>query len=161
MSLGYYSGLGDAATTGAVLLYQGGWQVTPTLNVNTIISRVSNALKQYGLQVLNSQNDGGAFTLTNFNVMLTLQVTGAGFNVPADAGSLVDHAYYTVVGRMPVFSSTTLQSAPGGQVPVLIPPGGDPNAPPPEPPDLTTWLESNALWIALAVGAAIVLPKFL
>jgi hypothetical protein len=150
------------APTGSLLLYQGQWQVTPTLNVNTIISRVSQALKAYGLQVVNSQNDGGAFTIGNFNVMLTLQVTGSGFNQPADAGSIVDHAYYTVQGHMPVFSSTTLQSAPGSSVPALVPPGTGTNpATPNAAQTFTQWLESNAFWLGLGVVAVVVLPKIL
>lgn len=154
----YGLGNGAGAPTGSILLYQGQWQVTPTLNVNTIVSRVASAVRAYGLQVLNSQNDGGIFTLGNFNVMLTLQVTGVGFNLPEDAGTIVDHAYYTVVGRMPVFSSTVLQSAPGAGVPPLIPQDGS-GAQNPPPPDLGTWLQSNAWWLALVAGAAYVLPK--
>ena len=155
--------LGDdtGAPYGSLLTYQGTWQTTPTLNVNTIVSQVSQAIRGYGLQVTNSQNSGGVFTLGNFNVMLTLQVIGSGFAQAADAGSIVDHAYYTVVGRMPVASATFVQSAPGLPTPPPNIPGGgapDPNAP---PPDLTTWLESNAWWIGLLVVGAVVLPKVL
>ena len=149
------------AATGSLLLYQGQWQVTPTLNVNTIISRVSQAIRSYGLQVVNSQNDGGAFTVGNFNVMLTLQVTGGGYGQPLDAGSMVDHAYYSVVGRMPVFSSTTLQSAPGSPVPSLISPTASASATPAAPQTLTQWFESNAWLIGLGIVAAVVLPKVL
>jgi hypothetical protein len=162
MMLGELYGLGDdaaGAPTGSVLLYQGVWQVTPTLNVNTIVSRVSQSVRMYGLQVTNSQNDGGAFTLGNFNVTLLLQVTGGGYALPSDAGAMVDHAYYSVVGSMPVSSSAFLQSAGGaygGGVPPNVPGGS--GAP---PPDLTTWLTSNAWWIALLGAAVVVLPKIL
>lgn len=148
------------APTGSLLLYQGQFQVTPTLNVNTIISRVNAAVRAYGLQVTNSQTDGGALTIGNFNVMLTLQVTGAGFNQPSDAGSIVDHAYYTVTGHMPVFSSTTLQSAPGSSIPSLIP-GATSAATAGTPQTATQWFESNAWWIVAATVAAVVLPKVL
>lgn len=163
MMLGELYGLGDdaaGAPTGSVLLYQGVWQVTPTLNVNTIISRVSQAVRMYGLQVTNSQNDGGPLTLGNFNVTLLLQVIGGGYGLPSDAGSMVDHAYYSVVGMMPVSSSTFLQSAGGaygGGIPPNVPPGGS-GAP---PPDLTTWIEGNAWWLALLAVGAMVLPKLL
>ena len=146
------------APTGSILLYQGQFQVTPTLNVNTIIARVSAAVRSYGLQVLNSQNDGGAFTIGNFNVSFTLQVTGSGFASPSDAGSIVDHAYYTTVGRMPVFSSTLVQSAPGSPVPTLLPPNMEPGGINPPPSSLTSWLEQNAMWLGLGVLAVAVLP---
>jgi hypothetical protein len=146
------------APTGSLLQYQGTFQVSPTLNVNTIISQVSQAVRQYGLQVVNQQNSGGALTIGNFNVQLTLQVTGSGFAQPGDAGSIVDHAYYSVTGHMPVFSSTVLQSGPGSSVPSLIPtpPGSTPTTAPPS--TFTGWLEQNAMWIGIAVVAVAVLP---
>lgn len=164
MTLAYYDGLGmlgddPGAPYGSLLTYQGTWQTMPTLNVNTIVSRVGQAVRGYGLQVTNSQNDGGAFTLGNFNVMLTLQVTGSGYGQASDAGSMVDHAYYSVVGRMPVASATFLQSAPGMQTPPPNIPGGipDPNA----PPEFGSWLQNNAWWLALIGAAALILPKYL
>ena len=140
------------APSGSVLLYQGTWQVTLTLNVNTIISRVSQMLQSYGLQVATQSSTGGAFTVGNFNIALTLKVTGSGFAQPSDAGSIVDHAYYTVVGRMPVSSSTFLQSMSG--VPSNVP--GSTTA---APGTLTAWLEQNALWLGLGLGAIVVLPN--
>jgi len=143
------------APTGAILVYQGTWQAMPTLNPNSIVAQVSAALKAYGLQVVNSQSTGGALTIGNFNVALTLQVTGAGFAQPSDAGSIVDHAYYTVTGHMPVSSGTFLQSAPG--VPSNQPGGQQPG----QPESITEWFEDNAWWILALGAAALVLPKVL
>jgi hypothetical protein len=146
------------APTGSLLRYQGTFQVSPTLNVNTIVSQVSAAVRSYGLQVVDQQNSGGALTIGNFNVQLTLQVIGSGFANPSDAGSIVDHAYYTVTGHMPVFSSTVLQSAPGTPIPSLVPtpPGSSPAVAPPT--TFTAWLEQNAMWVGLGVVAIVVLP---
>lgn len=146
------------APTGSILVYQGTWQAFPTLNPNGILSRVSSALRSYGLQVVNSQSDAGVLTIGNFNVQLTLQVINAGYGQPSDAGSLVDHAYYTVTGHMPVTSGTFLQSAPG--VPSNLPPGSQ-NAPPQPPQNFTQWFEQNAWWIGALVVGAVVLPKVL
>lgn len=145
--------------TGSLLLYQGRWQTTTTLNVSTIISQVTNFFRQYGLQSVNVQTDGGALTVGNFNVMITLQVTGAGFAQPSDAGSIVDHGYYTATGHMPVFSSTVVQSAPGSGVPALV--AGGTTAPPASPSTTSsalTWLESNALWVGLGLFAIVIGP---
>ncbi len=164
------SGSGSSGVmSGSLLQYQGTWQVTPTLNVNTIISRVSQAVKAYGLQVASAQTTGGAVTLGNFNVSFVLQVTGSGFAQPADAGSIVDHAYYTVVGRMPVASATALQSGPGSSLPSIVPPENPqvsttptswfssffPQTP---PQSIGDWLQSNALWIGLGIAAIVILP---
>lgn len=144
------------APSGSLLVYQGKWQVSATLNANTIISRVVNALRTYGLAVVNMQNDAGALTLTSFNVSLTLQVQGDGFAQPSDAGSIVDHAYYTVTGHMPVFSSTVLQSSPGS---TSLFPASTPTAAVPQ--STSQWLQSNAWWLVLAGVAAIALPRML
>jgi len=153
------------APSGSLLLYQGQWQVTPTLNVSTIISRVSQALRTYGLQVINSQTDGGAFTLTSFNVTFTLQVTGSGFAQPSDAGSIVDHALYTVTGHMPVFSSTVLQAGPGASIPILVTPStpAGSSAPGSSPAGGSTllWFEQNAMSIGLLIAAMVVLPPLI
>ena len=143
------------APSGSQLLYQGTWQVTATLNINTIISRVSQAIRANGLQVVSAQNTGSVLSIGNFNVAFTLQVIGPGFAQPVDAGSIVDHAYYSVVGRMPVFSATVLQSAPGSSLPTIVPPtpGATPGA-----TGITAWLESNALWLGLGIVAITVLP---
>jgi hypothetical protein len=164
------SGSGSSGvTTGSLLQYQGTWQVTPTLNVNTIISRVSQAVKAYGLQVASAQTTGGAVTLGNFNVSFALQVTGSGFAQPSDAGAIVDHAYYTVVGRMPVASATALQSGSYSSLPSIVPSSNPQVSTTPTswfgsffqqtPPQSTSqWLQNNAWWIGLGVVAVVILP---
>lgn len=144
------------APTGSLLRYQGTWQVTTTLNVNTIISRVNALLGQYGLQMVSSSNSGGALTVGNFNVQLLLQVTGSGFAQPSDAGSIVDHAYYSTTGRMPVSSATVLQSS-GASVPTLpgIPSTSTASSASASSgqSSFTSWLEQNAIWLLLAAVA--------
>ena len=144
------------APTGAYLTYQGTWTVTFTQSANDIISKVGAALAAFGLKLTNSNSTVGALAsagLSTFTVQLQLLVTGPGFAQPGDAGSFVDHAFYTVTGKMPVASSTSVQSLPGGATV-----GG---APPPAAQSLTAWLEDNAFYIGLGIAAVVLLPKLI
>jgi len=144
------------APTGSYLTYKGTWAVTLTQSADTIISKVRAALAESGLQVTNVNAQVGVAAsagLTSFAVSLQLLVTGSGFAQPSDAGSIVDHAYYSVTGKMPVSSSTVVQSLPSG--------AGAGAAPPPAGQDWSTWLQDNALWIGLGIVGVVVLPKLL
>ena len=146
--------VGAGAPTGSVLVYQGTWQAFPTLNPNTIISRVAAALPQVGLQVTNQQTDASVVTIGNFNVNFTLQVTGPGFGNASDAGLDVNHAYYTVTGHMPVSGATFLQSAVSG-IPRNLP-GTTPST-----TSMTSWFEQNAGTVGLLAVAIVVIPALI
>jgi hypothetical protein len=75
----------------------------------------------------------------------------------------VDHYVYLVTGSMPLSSSVPSVQAPNTSTPAPTGQPGVVGAPPSGGPatDLTTWLEQNAFWIALGVGALVVLPKLL
>ena len=136
--------VGAGAPTGAVLIYQGTWEVVhrtwqiggqwlPT-DPATIIAQVSSNVSGLGLQVLNQSSDAGTYQTyvvgSPFHVTLQLQVTGQGFASPNDAKSIVDHAYYTVMNAMPITSSINVVSLPaGGQIPVPLPGGQLPGGP--------------------------------
>lgn len=167
--------VGAAAPTGAVLQYQGTWEVVhstgwkiagqwlPTSPAD-IISQVSYNLP--GLQVINQSNDAG-FSQTwvqgaPFHVTLVLQVTGPGFASPNDAKSIVDHAYYTVMGGMPITSSINVSSLPGGgQIAVPLPPGQQPLAPITTASSMTSWFQQNTGTFILLAIALVALPPLI
>jgi hypothetical protein len=121
-------------------------------------------------------------------VNLVLQVTnGQGFLSVNDPISIIEHYVYTVSGLMPQSSTITSVrppsaapgSTPGSTTPNYQAAGIDPitglpysgvaydACPDPQNPacgqttDFATWLENNALWIGLGIGALVLLPKVL
>jgi hypothetical protein len=174
--------------TGAIVLYQGTWDVSlvDALNANAMVSAVSQAIQNFGLQVVAHQSDGSSFTVGSYNVQLTIQVTGAGFARPQDIGSIVDHAFWVNTGghggnqRMPETSSTMLQSLPQQAgipgfptttgVPSNLPPStgwslsnifGGGTTPPPGQQSMAQWFQQNATTFALLALAIVVLPPLI
>ena len=173
------------APTGSVLQYVGTWQITlhqvdPSQELVTsdtqILQQVSQNLP--GLQIIQQKTTFSTMQsyiglAQNFQVTLTLQVTGPGFSSPQDAKSIVDHAYYLATGTMPVNSAITLQSAtwtPPSQLPTTQP---QPQ-PQPQPTGSTSWLASiwptstpslvsgpsdTVLMVALILGIVLLLPR--
>lgn len=172
--------LGDVPT-GSILTYRGQWQTSATMSASNILQAVAAALAADGLPVQQMQSDAGVLANTKFvgvaeqgvkfNVTLQIQVQGPGFSQPNDAAAIVNHEVYVATGLMPLASSiVSLQSPsdPGMSAP------GDPSCAGGLPydsngnpcgaagsPDLTTWVENNAVWIGAAILAAIVLPRVL
>lgn len=145
--------------SGSVVTYQGTWQTTTTKSANDILNAVLAALPKDGINVLNSSSTAGILANTkllyfaesgqNFQVTLRLQPIGD-YGQPRDIASIVDHEVWVATGTMPQGSGAAVTSAPGAAGSGL-----------PSGTDFTTWLEENALWIALGVGAIFILPKVL
>jgi len=152
------------APTGSYLLYTGNWSVTLTQSMNSIIAAVRAAIAGYGLQVGNVNCPAcssvtpssvlASAGIQSFQVQLQILVTGTGFAQPSDAGSIVDHAFYTVTGKMPTSSSTTVQQLPGVAGAAGVPPAAPSQS-------ITSWLEQNALWIGLGIGAIVLVPRLM
>jgi hypothetical protein len=158
--------LGDMVPDGSVVVYTGTWLPHGTQGATDVLAQVSSILAPEGLSVRSVSSSPYRFLVNNtFNAKLTIQVAnGMGYNQPSDIASVVDNAAWQVTGSMPLASSISSVQAPGGSPT----PTGQPEVPntgsgsgQQPPPDLTTWLEQNALWIALGVGALVVLPKIL
>jgi hypothetical protein len=160
-------GLGAMVPDQSIVTYTGTWTPTYFMGANDIITAVSAALANEGLKVTKVSTSAGFLDTTvvgmtiqptPFDVTLQIQVqNGQGYGNPSDIGSIVDHEVYVATGSMPARSSVPIVQAPGG-VPT---PTGQPGAVPPGAVDLTTWFEQNIGWLALAVGAALIVPKLL
>lgn len=165
--------LGDVVPDGSIVVYTATWLPHGTQGATEVIKQVRSILAQEGLLVRTVSSSPYRFLVNNtFNVRLTIQVAnGMGYGAPGDIGSIVDNAAYQVTGSMPV----TVGSISSVQVPGGAPtPTGQPEVPntgagsgagsdsdQPPPPDFTTWLEQNALWLGLGLGALVILPKLL
>lgn len=169
-------GLGGMVPDQSVVIYQGKWQSTQTKNATDVVNAVVGAIEDDGsLAVRNvSTNVGTIASIAEatwpyplyagpFNVTLTIQVqNGQGFGDPKDIISIVRHFVYEITGQFPLADSIPTVTAPAGsQMATGQPPLED--APPPNgvPVDFATWLENNALWIGLAIGAIAILPPIL
>ena len=161
--------LGDMVPDGAIAVYTGTWQPHGTQGATEIIGQVSSILAGEGLSVRSVSSSPYRFLLNNtVNVKLTIQVAnGMGFGAPSDIASIVDNAAWQVTGSMPLASSISSVQVPGGPPTPTGQPeipdtgsgsGQQPSAP---PTDFTTWLEQNALWLGLGIGALVLLPKLL
>lgn len=159
--------LGDMVPDQSIVTYTGTWQPHGTQGATDIISQVGNILAGEGLAVRSVSSSPYRFLLNNtVNVKLSIQIeNGMGFGQPSDIASVVDNAAWQVTGSMPLASSISSVAAPSGPaVPTgepEIPNTGAGSAGQQPPPDLTTWFEQNALWIALGVGALVLAPKLL
>ncbi len=143
------------APTGAYLTYTATWPITLTKSFATVMSAVQSFVAQYGLKVTNSSNNLSALSLAgSFQVTIQLLVTGSGFVNPNDAGSIVDHAFYTAAGVMPLGSTTVVAQLPSGAGTVAAPPAAGAQS-------ITSWLEDNALYIGLGIAVIVLLPRFL
>lgn len=179
-------GLGDGAGVpdGAVITYVGKWTTGHTAlrdqDPQGLVNAVVDAINQDGqLRVLQAPQTlnasfgtqvGNIFGQTQtVPVTLTLQVTnGQGFQSVNDPISIINHYVYAVSGMMPQsgnLTSVRTPSAGGGGSPDYQTAGIDPVTGLPygaqQPTDFTTWLENNALWLGLGIGALVLLPKLL
>jgi hypothetical protein len=161
--------LGDIVPDGAIVVYTGTWVPHGMQGATEIIGRVSNILAGEGLSVRSVSSSPYAFLKDNtVNVKLTIQVAnGMGYSAPSDVASIVDNAAWQVTGSMPLASSISSVQVPGGppaptgQPEIPNTGSGSGEQPPPPPTDFTTWLEQNALWLGLGIGALVLLPKLL
>lgn len=164
-------GLGAMVPDQSIVTYTGTWTPTYFMGANDIITAVTAALAKDGLQVKNVSTTAGFLDTTvvgmtiqptPFNVTLQIQVAnGQGYGQPADIGSIVDHEVYVATGSMPAASSIPIVQPPGGAPTATGQPAGPSGIAPGGAVDLTTWFEQNIGWLALAVGAALIVPKLL
>lgn len=169
--------LGDMVPDGSIVTYQGEWTSTQTQNATDVVNAIVAGINSNGsLAVRNVSADVGTMAsiaesswpyplyAAPFKVTLQIQVTnGQGFGQPSHIASIVDHYVYQITGSMPLSSSVPTVQVPNSSTPTPTGQPGVVGAPPPgaATTDLTTWLEQNAFWIALGVGALVVLPKIL
>jgi len=158
--------LGDMVPDGSIVVYTGTWVPHGTQGATEVLGLVTSILAGEGLSVRSVSSSPYRFLINNsVNVKLTIQVAnGMGYNQPSDIASIVDNAAWQITGSMPLASSISSVQAPGGPPA----PTGQPEVPntgsgsgQQPPPDFTTWLEQNALWLGLGVGALVLLPKLL
>jgi len=158
--------LGDIVPDGSIVTYTATWVPHGTQGASDIIGQVGSIIANEGLSVRTVSSSPYRFLVNNtVNVKLVIQVqNGMGYGQPSDVASIVDNAAWQVTGSMPLASSISSVQVPGG----APAPTGQPEVPntgagsgQQPPPDLTTWIEQNALWIALGVGALVLLPKVL
>jgi hypothetical protein len=158
----FLGALGDMVPDQSIVTYTGTWVPHGTQGATDVIGQVSGILSGEGLAVRSVSSSAYRFLLNNtFNVKLTIQVqNGEGYGQPSDIASIVDNAAWQVTGSMPLASSISSVQVPGGAAPSST---GQPEIPNTgagagallsQPTDLTTWLEQNAVW--LAVGAALI-----
>lgn len=152
----------SGAPTGAALTYVAQWPITLIQSADSILGKVKASVQSFGLQVISTNYQIGLVQTAPFAVQIQMLVTGSGFARPQDAGSIVDHAFYSATGKMPASSQTVVASLPGA--PSSVPgaatcdPGINPNCAA-QPSTFTQWLEQNALWIGIAVIAVAVGPN--
>ena len=143
---------------GSTLLYRAQWLAPSGLTKpSDVLASVVAALNRDGLHVISSSSDasfwGTQFAGHSFNVTIQLQVSnGVGFAKPNDVASIVDHEAYVANGAMPQGSSISVTNTPSTW---SENPSGY------SATDLTTWLENNLLWIGLAIGGIVLVPKVL
>ena len=159
--------LGDMVPDGSIAVYTGTWVPHGTQGATEVLGLVSSILAGEGLSVRSVSSSPYRFLINNsVNVKLTIQVSnGMGYNQPSDIAGIVDNAAWQITGTMPLASSISSVQAPGGSPTPTgqpeVPNTGTGSAGQQPPPDLTTWLEQNALWLGLGVGALVLLPKLL
>jgi hypothetical protein len=146
------------APTGSYLTYAATWTTSSTKTASDILQAVIAALPHDGLAVVSSSTTAGILANTklifaeagqSFGVTLQLRVTGPGFAYPTDAASMVNHEVYAASGLLPLASNIV---GGGGSGSPASPSGAQ---------TLTAWLESNAVWIGLAVLAITVVPALI
>jgi hypothetical protein len=163
----HLSGLGAMVPDQSIVTYTGTWVPHGMAGATEVIGQVSSALASQGLAVRSVSSSSYRVLLNNtFNVKLTIQVAnGEGYSDPSDIASIVDHYAYTVTGSMPLASSISAVQLPSGGPPV---PTGQPEVPdtgsgsgaqPSE--DWSSWVQDNAVWLALGVAGLIFLPRML
>jgi hypothetical protein len=164
-------GLAGIVPDQSIVTYTGTWTPTYFMGANDIITAVSAALAKDGLNVKHVDTTAGFLDTTivgmtiqptPFNVTLQIQVAnGQGYGDPNDIVSIVNHEVYVATGAMPVGSSMPIVQAPGGAPTPTGQPMGPGAGVPGALPDLGTWFQQNIGWIALGIGAALVLPRIL
>jgi len=155
-------GLGDIVPNGSIVTYTGQWNIPTaliTLSPSELLAAVTNALSRDGLHVISSSQDSGLLGMVmlvmlegSFTATLQIQVSnGMGFGQPSDIASIVDHEVFAASGAMPQGSGVSVTSIPGST----------PGVPQPGTPDITTWLEQNAVWFGLGLVGLFALRRFL
>lgn len=147
--------------TGAKLLYTA--QITAgfgdlTLNLNSIIAQLGQAISSYGLQVTNSSSSGGLGWSTGFGSgQITLNITDTtGHASQSDligSGGIIDNALRNIIGSNNLSSSNiSVTSTPGtgGS-------GGSGSGAPGT--NLSTWFENNAGTVAVVAIALVAIPS--
>jgi hypothetical protein len=95
-----------------------------------------------------------------FDITLQLQVmNGMGFGSVNDLIAIIRHYVYTVSGQFPVHDAIVSVRAPSAPGSPDYQSTGLPGLS--SGTDWSTWLQDNAAWLALGIGAALLLPKIL
>jgi hypothetical protein len=158
------SGLGDGAGVPdqSIVAYSGQWMTDFSSSPQDVLNQVSSALGSDGLNVIRSSISTSLASTaeaaltgsgTLFGISLSIRVNnGMGFAQATDVASIVNHEVYQATGHMPASSTAAIQALPGT-------PEATDAMKPKLPGDFTTWIENNATWLLLGVGAILVLPQ--
>jgi hypothetical protein len=126
-----------------------------TVSPDSAMSQFSSALSQHGMTVVSSTNDEtvlnklfgtGAAIHFQFQILDTI-----GNNFVSDAKSVCDAVLEGIVGNNITTSNLSVVSTPAGA-------GASPSASPTT--NFGAWLQNNALYLGLGVGALVLLNNF-
>ena len=143
---------------GAQVTYQGIF-VTSNMNrdpLQTVIQQLAaQGLPVISATILDQPSILSQVILTDspITVQIVMRVAGPGFSQVSDVASIVNGLAYRATGNMPQTGAAAVTGLPG-QTSGLPFSGLNP-----DPQKLTAWLEKNALWLLLGVGAFVVISK--
>jgi hypothetical protein len=137
--------------TGSEFSYIGGWSPIHG-SVTDVQSALSTKLPSYGMQLVGFTSTGSSLLgvgTAGFNAIIA--VTGVGFALLGDAQSIVVSIVQSVIGSGNLstnqISLISTPSTPAGMTPSLA-------------TNPLSWLEDNALYIGLGIGALVLLNNF-
>jgi len=139
---------------GSTFIYDASWTAGVSnlfSSANSVISQMQAALSGYGMSVTSSSVESAG--PIHFEIQLHV-LDSVGHGAVADAKSVLDSLMHKIVGTNLSGSSISTTSVPGG-----TPSGGivNPNA----PIDWSSWLQKNAIWVGVFVGAVAIGPKII
>jgi hypothetical protein len=137
--------------TGSQFSYTGGWSPIHG-SVSDVQAALSSKLPGSGMQLVAFHSTGSSLLgVGTAGFTATIAVTGVGFALLSDAQSIVVTIVQSVIGTGNLTTNQiSLISTPSTPASAVAAAAGDPVA----------WLENNAIYIGLAVGALVLVNNF-
>lgn len=139
--------------TGSKISYVAGWSpIHGNADSGAVQAALAQELPQHGMQLLSYSATGASILgmgTTGFNA--TIAITGAGFALVSDAQSILVAIVQSVIGTGNLTTS---------QANLISTPSTPATATPAAASDPLAWLEGNALYIGLGIGALVLLNNF-
>jgi hypothetical protein len=137
--------------TGSVVNYVGGWSPIHGA-VSDVQAALSTKLTGYGMQLTAFNSTGSSLLgVGTAGFTATIAITGVGFALLTDAQSIIVTIVQSVIGTGNLTTN---------QINLVSTPSTPAGNPQPNPNDPLTWFENNAIYIAAAVGALVLLNNF-